>query len=31
MGFRIKNEEEVAGVDLAVHGEESYAFDPQAV
>jgi|SRR4051794_11435187 len=28
IGFRIKNEEEVAGVDLAVHGEESYAFEP---
>ena len=33
MGFRIKNEEELAGVDLAVHGEESYSLDdaPAAV
>ncbi|HET6826328.1 MAG TPA: ammonium transporter [Amnibacterium sp.] len=31
MGFRIKNEEEVAGVDLAVHGEESYALDSAVV
>ncbi|HEY8317364.1 MAG TPA: ammonium transporter [Amnibacterium sp.] len=31
MGFRVKNEEEVAGVDLSVHGEESYALDPQTV
>ncbi|MEP6842673.1 MAG: ammonium transporter [Pseudolysinimonas sp.] len=27
MGFRIKNEDEVAGVDLAVHGEEGYVLD----
>jgi Amt family ammonium transporter len=27
LGFRIKNEDEVAGVDLAVHGEESYLLD----
>jgi Amt family ammonium transporter len=27
MGFRIKNEDEVAGVDLAMHGEESYLLD----
>ena len=31
MGFRIKNEDEVAGVDTVVHGEEAYALDPQAV
>ncbi|HWH27002.1 MAG TPA: ammonia channel protein, partial [Pseudolysinimonas sp.] len=24
MGFRIKNEDEVAGVDIAIHGEEGY-------
>jgi Amt family ammonium transporter len=24
MGFRIKNEDEVAGVDLAIHGEDAY-------
>ncbi|WP_298228306.1 ammonium transporter [Gryllotalpicola sp.] len=28
MGFRIKSEEESAGVDVTVHGEESYALDP---
>jgi Amt family ammonium transporter len=27
MGFRIKNEDEVAGVDTTVHGEEGYALD----
>ena len=27
MGFRIKNEDEVAGVDLIVHGEEGYALE----
>jgi len=25
IGFRVKNEDEVAGVDVAVHGEEGYA------
>jgi len=25
MGFRVKNEDEIAGVDLVVHGEEGYA------
>jgi Amt family ammonium transporter len=24
MGFRVKNEDEIAGVDLVVHGEEGY-------
>jgi Amt family ammonium transporter len=28
MGFRIKNEDELAGVDTVVHGEEGYALDP---
>ena len=27
MGFRVKNEDEVAGVDISVHGEESYALE----
>ncbi|MGN6443862.1 ammonium transporter [Amnibacterium sp.] len=27
MGFRITSEDEVAGVDTTVHGEESYVFD----
>jgi Amt family ammonium transporter len=27
MGFRIKNEDEVAGVDTVVHGEEAYALE----
>ncbi|PJJ55354.1 ammonium transporter [Compostimonas suwonensis] len=27
MGFRIKNEDEVAGVDTVVHGEEGYALE----
>ncbi|RFA20855.1 ammonium transporter [Subtercola boreus] len=27
IGFRISNEDEVAGVDTVVHGEESYALD----
>src|SRR5665647_160967 len=27
IGFRIKNEDEVAGVDTIVHGEEGYALD----
>jgi Amt family ammonium transporter len=25
IGFRIRNEDELAGVDFAVHGEEAYA------
>src|SRR5690606_28835643 len=25
IGFRVKNEDEIAGVDVAVHGEEGYA------
>jgi ammonium transporter, Amt family len=25
MGFRIKNEDELAGIDTIVHGEEGYA------
>ncbi|MFF1633283.1 ammonium transporter [Leifsonia sp. NPDC058248] len=28
MGFRIKNEDELAGVDTVVHGEEGYALEP---
>ena len=28
MGFRIKNEDAVAGVDTVVHGEEGYALEP---
>ena len=27
IGFRVKNEDEVAGVDLVVHGEEGYVLD----
>ena len=27
IGFRIKNEDEVAGIDTTVHGEEGYALD----
>ncbi|MDO9395777.1 MAG: hypothetical protein Q7T71_04470, partial [Herbiconiux sp.] len=27
MGFRIKNEDEIAGVDTTVHGEEGYALE----
>ena len=27
MGFRVKNEDEVAGVDTVVHGEEAYALE----
>jgi ammonium transporter, Amt family len=27
MGFRIKNEDEVAGVDTTVHGEEGYVLE----
>jgi Amt family ammonium transporter len=27
IGFRVKNEDEVAGVDVVVHGEESYALE----
>jgi Amt family ammonium transporter len=28
MGFRVKNEDEVAGIDAAVHGEEGYVLTP---
>jgi len=24
MGFRVKNEDEIAGIDTSVHGEEGY-------
>ena len=27
MGFRVRNEDEIAGVDTVVHGEEGYALD----
>lgn len=27
MGFRVKNEDELAGVDATVHGEEAYAYE----
>src|SRR5690606_3327991 len=27
IGFRVKNEDEVAGVDLVLHGEEGYVLD----
>jgi Amt family ammonium transporter len=27
MGFRIANEDEIAGVDTVVHGEEGYLLD----
>jgi len=27
MGFRITNEDEIAGVDTVVHGEEGYLLD----
>jgi Amt family ammonium transporter len=27
IGFRVKNEDEIAGVDLVVHGEEGYVLD----
>lgn len=27
IGFRVKNEDEIAGVDVVVHGEEGYAID----
>ncbi len=26
IGFRVKNEDEIAGIDTAVHGEEAYSF-----
>lgn len=29
IGFRIKHEDELAGVDLAVHGEVGYAIEPE--
>ena len=27
IGFRVKNEDEVAGIDTAVHGEEGYVLE----
>ncbi|GHF08529.1 hypothetical protein GCM10011600_06720 [Pseudolysinimonas yzui] len=27
IGFRVKNDDEIAGVDLVVHGEEGYVLD----
>jgi Amt family ammonium transporter len=30
MGFRVKNEDELAGIDTAVHGEEAYLLDEPA-
>ncbi|MFX8758743.1 hypothetical protein ABTM54_19075, partial [Acinetobacter baumannii] len=27
IGFRIKNEDEIAGVDATVHGEEGYSYE----
>ena len=27
IGFRVKNEDEVAGIDLAIHGEEGYVLE----
>jgi Amt family ammonium transporter len=27
MGFRVKNEDELAGIDTLVHGEEAYVLD----
>jgi Amt family ammonium transporter len=27
MGFRIKNEDELAGIDTVLHGEEGYAIE----
>ncbi|BDI22833.1 ammonium transporter [Herbiconiux sp. L3-i23] len=30
MGFRVKNEDEIAGIDTVVHGEEAYLFDQPA-
>jgi Amt family ammonium transporter len=31
MGFRVKNEDEVAGIDQVVHGEEGYVLADQRV
>ena len=31
MGFRITNEDEVAGIDTIVHGEEGYALEGERV
>jgi Amt family ammonium transporter len=28
IGFRVKNEDEIAGLDVSVHGEEGYSFEP---
>ncbi|MEL0320347.1 MAG: ammonia channel protein, partial [Aquiluna sp.] len=30
IGFRVKSEEEIAGVDLVVHGEAAYSFGQDA-
>jgi len=30
MGFRVKNEDEVAGIDTIVHGEEGYVLEGEA-
>ncbi|HEY8588873.1 MAG TPA: ammonium transporter [Naasia sp.] len=30
IGFRVKNEDEIAGIDTVVHGEEGYLFDEPA-
>jgi len=27
LGFRVKNEDEIAGIDTIVHGEEGYALE----
>jgi len=31
MGFRITNEDEIAGIDTIVHGEEGYALEGERV
>ena len=31
MGFRVKNEDEIAGIDTVVHGEEGYALDADLI
>ncbi|MET0590992.1 MAG: ammonia channel protein, partial [Naasia sp.] len=32
IGFRVKNEDEIAGIDTVVHGEEAYLFsEPERV
>jgi Amt family ammonium transporter len=27
MGFRVRNEDEIAGIDTAVHGEDAYKLE----